>query len=557
MFRPAGVQVDGQPVGGLFRIERAPLVTGAQVAQVVPGGAHKSVHGVGFPDGGASVGGGGAQETVVFQERTAAGGFEIHIGGEFHRQLVVGDGHRPAVFSVEDGDGASPVALAADQPVPQAVLDFPPPVVVVLQPVHHRPLGVFYVFAVQETGVDGGALPQVGPAREVGGGLDGAQDGQAVPFGELPVPFVFPGHGHDGPGAVTHQHVVGHPHRNTLPVDRVDGESAGVHPGFFFAQVGAFHFRPGGGRLPVVGHRPALPVGGEFLHQRMFGGQHHKSGPEQGVGPGGENFNGPVGVGLPLDGQRESHPGSFGTADPVGLHGHHRVRPVDAVVLQQLLGVAGDAVEPLFHHLLHHRLAGAFVPSVDDLFVGQHGLHAGRPVDQRLPPVGQARLVEAGEEPFRPAVVLGGAGHRFPPPVDHGPHGTQLAPHPFDVGVGPFPGMDVGLDGGVFSGEAEGVEPHREQHVEAPHAHVTGAGVGGGHGVPVADVQVAAGVGQHGQGVVLGARPVHIGVVYAGFFPMLLPFCFHGAMVVALRHAGNVTPSRDLSRRRAKPVNSR
>ena len=66
-----------------------------------------------------------------------------------------------------------------------------------------------------------------------------------------------------------------------------------------------------------------------------------------------------------------------------------------------------------------------------------------------------------------------------------------------------FGRVDVALDGGVLGGQTEGIEAHREQDVVALHAHEAGAGVRRGHGVPVADVEVARGVGQHRQRVVL------------------------------------------------------
>ncbi len=86
--------------------------------------------------------------------------------------------------------------------------------------------------------------------------------------------------------------------------------------------------------------------------------------------------------------------------------------------------------------------------------------------------------------------------------------------------------MDVLVDGSVLGGKTEGVEAHGEHHVVAPHAHEAGAGVGGRHGVPVTDVQLPRGVGQHGQGIVLGAIGVNIRIVEAIGFPFSLPFGF-------------------------------
>ena len=84
-------------------------------------------------------------------------------------------------------------------------------------------------------------------------------------------------------------------------------------------------------------------------------------------------------------------------------------------------------------------------------------------------------------------------------------------------------GVDAVADGGVFGGEAEGVEAHGVEDVEALHSPEAGVGVGGGHDVPVADVEVTGGVGVHGKLVPLGAGVVVGGVVDAVLLPPLLP----------------------------------
>ncbi len=61
----------------------------------------------------------------------------------------------------------------------------------------------------------------------VGRLLDGG-DLEAVLAGELEVALVAARHGHDRPGAVAHQHVVGDPDRDVLAGDRVDGRTMPV-----------------------------------------------------------------------------------------------------------------------------------------------------------------------------------------------------------------------------------------------------------------------------------------------------------------------------------------
>ena len=70
------------------------------------------------------------------------------------------------------------------------------------------------VQAVEEVAVDGRAVADVGVAVEALGRLDRADDRQPERLGEVPVALVLAGHGHDRPGAVAHQHVVGDEHRD-------------------------------------------------------------------------------------------------------------------------------------------------------------------------------------------------------------------------------------------------------------------------------------------------------------------------------------------------------
>jgi hypothetical protein len=83
--------------------------------------------------------------------------------------------------------------------------------------------------------------------------------------------------------------------------------------------------------------------------------------------------------------------------------------------------------------------------------------------------------------------------------------------------------VDVALDRRVLGGEAEGVEADREHHVGALHALEAGARIGRRHRVPVADVEIARRIGEHGQAVHLPAGGVDRRLVQAVVGPTLLP----------------------------------
>src|SRR5699024_5189163 len=93
---------------------------------------------------------------------------------------------------------------------------------------------------------------------------DGAHDVDFERFGEFPVAVVLGGHGHDRPGAVPHEHVVGDEHGDGGAVHRVSGVHPGEHPGLLAGLVGPFGLSAvcgiaaiGGDRLP----RGCVPAG--------------------------------------------------------------------------------------------------------------------------------------------------------------------------------------------------------------------------------------------------------------------------------------------------------
>jgi hypothetical protein len=66
--------------------------------------------------------------------------------------------------------------------------------------------------------------------------------------------------------------------------------------------------------------------------------------------------------------------GALGAADPVALHRLDVRGPADVLeIVQQAVGVVGDAEEPLLELARLDEVAAALAAAVDDLLVGQHG----------------------------------------------------------------------------------------------------------------------------------------------------------------------------------------
>ena len=189
--------------------------------------------------------------------------------------------------------------------------------------------------------------------------LDGVDDRQTELHGKVVIALVATRHGHNGTGAVVHQHVVGSEQRELRAGDRVGGVQAGEQTCLLTALVHAVLGGLGFGGEPVGLHRldrvdiAALPVfgyigrpfGGHVLQQVMFRGNNGERGAEQRVGTGGVDFHVLVTVG---SGHGEVHGGTMGFTDPVALHELDLLRPVDAVkVGDEAVAVLGDAHGPL------------------------------------------------------------------------------------------------------------------------------------------------------------------------------------------------------------------
>ncbi len=361
-------------------------------------------------------------------------------------------------------------------------------------------------------------------------------DRQQIALGEFPVALVVGGYRHHRAGAVAHQHEVGHPHRHRLAGDRVDRAQAGVHA----ALVLGFQLGLGDAAVFQLGDeiRQLLVALRCLQRQRVLGRDRQEGDAHQRVRTGGEHAQR---LGLTLHREVDLQP--LAAADPVALHGFHRVGPARQRVqaVQQFLRVVSDLQEPLRNlAFLHHR-AGAPAAAVDHLLVGQHGLVDRVPVHHRVLAVGQALFQQPGEHQLFPAVVVRAAGGELAGPVDGVAQRFQLAAHVVDVGVGPLRRCRVVLDGGVFGRQAERVPAHRLQHVLALHALVAADDVADGVVAHVAHVQRAGRVRQHRQAIELRSAVVLDDFVRVLGIPVLLRRRFH--RLRAIPRSGDVLGS--------------
>ncbi len=366
-------------------------------------------------------------QSTLTQSSTAASGdlpfglYSVTSGSSTGRSAS-GTGTVPHCGAVDDRNRAAPVALARDEPVAQAIVDGGMALALAVEPADDRLQRLAVAHPVEVgVAVNERAVARVGQLPP----FDHALDRQVVGLREGEVAPVVAGDGHDRAGAVLHQHVVGDEHRDRLAVDRVDHTAPERDAGLLAVGVAALLVGLRHRVVDVVAHgllvrRP----GGQLEHVRVLGRHHEERRAEERVGTRRED-----GVVDPQVRAVERDLGADGAADPVALHRLDVLGPLDRrKVLQQPVGVVGDAEEPLLELARLDDRAAALAGALGgDLLVGEHRLVVRAPLDRGLLAVGEAALEELQEEPLRPAVVARLVRAELARPVDRDPPLAELA----------------------------------------------------------------------------------------------------------------------------------
>ena len=413
VFGSADVEIDRHPVLFLLRIHEDLGILRVDVSEVVPARSSPLGHGVCLSLGRAAALWALAVHPAVDVGQRAlacAGGLVALDFGKFKRKFLFGNQDGSAVRAVDEGDGLSPVSLAAEDPVAQLEVDHLVADLALLEEFNHLGDGVGLVQSVQETAVDVDSVFGPGLLLYIDFGLEDFDDGQVELLGEFPVAGIVCGDCHDGARAVGDEDIVCNPDGDFLAVDGVDGIASGEDAGFLLCKVRAVEIALLGCLVNVVPDGLLVFLGGELGHERMLGRNYHVGGAEEGVASGREDLELAVGIVLKaLD--LEENRCAFGLADPIALHELDALGPVQTLeVVQKSLGVGCNLQDPLADVLLFNLVAAAFAFAVLDLFVGKSGLAVGAPVDRGLAFIGKAFLIEFLEYPLCPVVVLGVAG---------------------------------------------------------------------------------------------------------------------------------------------------
>ena len=127
MLDAADILIDRRPVVHLVRRKRLVRVMRIGVAHVVPRRADKGVHRVRLaPCGTAAFRACAVHEGFALRQRGNGALLEVHILGQLDGQFLFGNELLTALVAVDDGNRRTPVALARDEPIAQAIVDLTP-----------------------------------------------------------------------------------------------------------------------------------------------------------------------------------------------------------------------------------------------------------------------------------------------------------------------------------------------------------------------------------------------------------------------------------------------
>ncbi|MBA7693026.1 hypothetical protein ES703_101601 [subsurface metagenome] len=92
--------------------------------------------------------------------------------------------------------------------------------------------------------------------------------------------------------------------------------------------------------------------------------------------------------------------------------------------------------------------------------------------------------------------------------------------------------MDAPANSGILRRQPKGIKPHRVKHIIALHSLKPGVDIRRSHSIPVSDMKVARGVGEHGQSIPLGSGVSLANLIQSVVSPTLLPLLFYFLWVI-------------------------
>ena len=325
--------------------------------------------------------------------------------------------------AVDDRNRRTPIALTADTPVAQAILRL-----LFTQTLSVQCFGNLFDTFVNGEAVEFAGIDQLGSIALVTIGFvpsfqrifvtfasNDLLDREIVLLGECEVAFVMSRYAHHSAFTVAHQNVVTDPNRHFFARQRMTNIKARGHALLFHrGHVGFAHATLG--TFGDEGLKRFIAFG-QTLSKRMLGSDGNKRYAHQGIGT--RRVNGEL-LFFAIDRVREDELHTGGLTDPVRLHGANLFRPAAQLieVLQQFVGVLGDAQVVARDFALFNESAGTPAATVNDLFVCQDRHVYGVPVHDLGLAVADALFEHLQEHPLIPTIVFRRAGGDFTIPVE-------------------------------------------------------------------------------------------------------------------------------------------
>src|SRR5579875_297867 len=227
------ILIDGQPAFHRLLAPCLLLIMGVGIAQEVPGRTQEGVQCICLARRRPTANRAGRIDEVrLVAQRRLTGRLERDVFRQDHRQLILRYRHCPMRWTIYDGDGRTPISLAADQPVAQAIGNHEFANTLFL----YVPGNSGYRFlgrrAVEWARVDHHAQrhfrlrPGIRVARLLARGTNDLTYGNAEFAGELEVALVMRRNAHDRARTIAHQHVIGDPYWNLFATDRISDIAA-------------------------------------------------------------------------------------------------------------------------------------------------------------------------------------------------------------------------------------------------------------------------------------------------------------------------------------------
>ena len=586
MLSTTHIQVDLTPILVGFLAHEGIVVMWVHIAQVVGARACKTWHGVQL------------QWTTIASHPVlgatqrwlaSLGGKELVDLGQHQWQLALVEGLWLSILIVVDGEWLTPIALAAEDGIAQAVVHLHLAYSCLFDIFLGLGNGVFHLQAVElqtlVARVHHDAVFGVEALFAHVGSLNQWDDGEVEMLGKRIVAAVVGWYRHDGTSAVACKHIVADVDGYLLAGNGVEGIAATEHT----THLLLYHALALGLVLNFVEigiHGGALLGCHHLLHILALGSQHHEGNTKDCVGTSGEDEQLLVAA---HDG--EQHLGTLAVAYPVLLGFLNRVAPLNSVkVTQQSTGIGAHAQAPLAHHLLLHGISATHRQTLANLIVGKHCAQLGTPVHHGVAQVSDAvvhqhlaalgvghsvplfggklhvcagvgvaalatvflkicyklidgtSLVELGvivalehlqESPLCPLVVARLAGPYLTAPVVAETYLLELLTVAGNVLVGSDFGVLASLDGILLGGQAIGVIAHGMQHVEALVALVARIDVACNVAQRMAHMQAGTTrIREHVKNVELRPALIDVNLIGVVVLPVLLPLFLNLVKVI-------------------------